>query len=75
MSTMKARLAATSAAMFLLAGGLTAASALQAAAATCGSGVPGDVNGDGHGRLRLAKTAPSDRSGAQFTCSTAAPRG
>jgi len=53
---MKARLVATGTAMFLLAGGLTAVSALPAAAATCASGVPGDVNGDGHAEVAVSES-------------------
>ena len=37
----------------LLSGGLAAATALPASAADCGSGVPGDVNGDRHAEVAV----------------------
>ena len=53
--SMRARAVRVGVAMLLLVGGLTAAVSQSAAAATCTSGVPGDVNGDGYAEVAVGE--------------------
>jgi hypothetical protein len=53
--TIRRRMVAAVVATTLSATGLLALTAAPAAAATCGSGVPGDVNGDGYAEVAVAQ--------------------
>ncbi len=59
------RWAATGSALVLLASaGISVLTALPAAAATCTSGVDGDVNGDGYAEVAVSETGPKYGEGA-----------
>src|SRR4051812_29990413 len=55
---------AAGAALVLLAGGLALGATLPAAAATCSTGVAGDVNGDGHAEVVAGEPFNGRNSGA-----------